>query len=108
MKNKTFYSPDLLNEWISGSTFDLYSNCNSKFRELRRANERNDKVSIVFWTKRIELISKVKNELFKWFYLKETKIKTEIDFKCFIEVFKRYIQIKTKISWYNLCTGATN
>jgi hypothetical protein len=105
---KKIYSPDLLNQWISGTIFDLYSNCNSKFRELRLAKERNDRESVIYWEKRIEQCSYLKNLLFKWFYIRENQIETETDFNNFMELFKRLAEIKTKKTWFELATEGPN
>jgi hypothetical protein len=102
---KAAHPRDFLNSWLSGSTFDLYSNCNSKFRELKHAKNRNDKDSIKFWSNRIDLISRVHNLLFQWFYLKEDQIKTKDDFTDFMKVFKRYAAMQTRTTWCEICTG---
>lgn len=99
------YAPDLLKAYVSGTTFDIYCNCNSKFRELQNAKKRNDSNSVKFWEAHIKHISEITNLLYKWFYSKEHKIRTENDFKTFIESFKRYCQIKYKTTWFNLITG---
>lgn len=98
----------MLDKWLCGSMLDLQSNCNSKYRELALAKKRNDLSSVKFWSKRINLLTEVQNLLFIWFYEKENTITNENEFKKFIETFKRYTQITTGVSWYEIATGGKN
>ena len=105
MEIEKIYPRDLLDKWICGSMLDLYSNCNSKFRELNYATKRNDSEGINFWTKRIDLLTETNTLLFKWFHLREDNIKNENDFNNFMNIFKRYAEIKTSTTWFEICTG---
>tara|TARA_B100001179_G_C18427330_1_gene333040 strand:+ start:413 stop:727 length:315 start_codon:yes stop_codon:yes gene_type:complete len=96
---------DFLDKWLSGSMLDIYSNCNSKFRNLQYFVKNKDQHGINFWTNRIELCSKVRNLLFAAFYHRKDSIKNQQDFDHFMEIFKRYAAIKTRVTWYEIATG---
>ena len=102
-KEKQFYPRDLLDKYLSGSCFDIYSNCNSKFRSLEYGRTTKDKEKQNFWIERIKLISEVTNMLFAIFYIKERSIKSEADFNNVIKLFKRFAMMKTGRSWENIC-----
>ena len=92
-----------LDAYLSGSCFDMQTDCNSKFRELQRARDRNDKEGEIFWRTRIRITSYVTDLLFIAFYRKENEIKTEQDFNDFINLFMRFATMKTGRSWINIC-----